>query len=128
MDDEGIVLQKFGEFFYDNLIIFAPEADAFGSGLIVKDISHFVSNGKNLLIAAGRVTGELVRTLANEFSLDFDEQNSLVLDHFSFDAENDKTLGQHLHSVILVNGQNDPIGLFNESSKPLLFSGIAQVF
>lgn len=103
--------------------MFAPEADALGVGMGVKDIVNFIGSGRNVLVAAGTTTGEMVRTLSNECGVDFDENGTRVVDHFSFDSLADAGL---LHSSVVVTVQPDPLGLF--PSSPVLFSGIGQTF
>ena len=44
-DDQNLVLSKYGEFLYQNLIIFSPTVEEFGGLLSVETITEFIDNG-----------------------------------------------------------------------------------
>ncbi|MFH4982648.1 hypothetical protein AB6A40_009357 [Gnathostoma spinigerum] len=85
-DDQGLALQKYGNALYDNLIIFAPGVDEFGGNVNVKEITNFIDNGGNVLVAAGTHAGDALRELATENGFEFDEEKTVVIDHFNYDA------------------------------------------
>lgn len=46
-DDANLVLSKYGEYLYDNLIIFAPSVEEFGGAVSVEAIAEFIDGGGN---------------------------------------------------------------------------------
>lgn len=44
-DDSNLVLAKYGQYLYKNLIIFAPSVEEFGGSLNVEAITKFVDEG-----------------------------------------------------------------------------------
>lgn len=44
-DDSNLVLSKYGEYLYDNLIIFAPSVEEFGGAVSVEAIADFIDGG-----------------------------------------------------------------------------------
>lgn len=65
-DDSSLLLSKYGEYLYENLIIFAPSVEEFGGSLNVDTITQFIDDGGNVLVAGGSVTGDVLRELASE--------------------------------------------------------------
>lgn len=61
-----MVLAKYGEYLYDNLIIFAPSVEEFGGMLGVDTITQFIDEGGNVLVAGSSDTGDVLRELASE--------------------------------------------------------------
>lgn len=85
-DDATLSLVKYGEFLYENVIIFAPSVREFGGKLNVKAITSFVDGGGSVLVTGSPAIGEAIRELASECGLEFDEEHSAVIDHHQFDA------------------------------------------
>lgn len=44
-DDPTLVLSKYGKYFYENLIIFAPTVQEFGGSLNIETITQFIDDG-----------------------------------------------------------------------------------
>jgi len=44
-DDPTLVLSKYGKYFYENLIIFAPTVQEFGGSLSIETITQFIDDG-----------------------------------------------------------------------------------
>lgn len=44
-DDPSLVLSKYGKYFYENLIIFAPTVQEFGGSLSIETITQFIDDG-----------------------------------------------------------------------------------
>lgn len=65
-DDSSLVLARYGEYLYKNLIIFAPSVEEFGGSLNVETITQFIDEGGNVLVAGSSVTGDVLRELASE--------------------------------------------------------------
>jgi len=113
---------EYGEFLYDNLILFAPKANSFGNELTTLNILNFMNNGGNVLVAGSHQMGEAVSELANECGVFFDEEGT-VIDHFSFHS----TLDDGTHTVIKTSNLLSSKVYVNEPiNKPILFKGVAQ--
>ncbi|XP_073151704.1 dolichyl-diphosphooligosaccharide--protein glycosyltransferase 48 kDa subunit-like [Henckelia pumila] len=84
-DDPKIALQRYGKYLYDGLILFCPTVDRFGGSIDAASILEFVDSGNDLIIAADISYSELIRDIAFECGVDFDEDPSaLVIDHTSY--------------------------------------------
>ncbi|XP_065565575.1 dolichyl-diphosphooligosaccharide--protein glycosyltransferase 48 kDa subunit-like [Artemia franciscana] len=124
-DDAGLVLSKYGDYLYDNLIIFAPGVEEFGGSIGVDTITKFVDDGGNILVAANHETTDTIRELATEFGFEIDEEGTSVIDHHSFDS-NDK--GHH--TLIAVEPKNlieAPMIVGSRHVHPLLYDGTGLV-
>jgi oligosaccharyltransferase complex subunit beta len=97
--DSKLVVSKFGVYLYDNIVLFAPEAEDF-SKITYDDISAFVDQGGNLLLAASENVGESMRNFAENCGVEFDPKGSVVLDHFSFSEAHDISLQ---HTAVLTD-------------------------
>lgn len=86
-------LSKYGDYLYDNLVIFAPQVEEFGS-LSIDSILNFIDDGHHVLIAGDSQVSEPVRELALECGVEFGDDNTFVIDHLHYDAadEGDHTL------------------------------------
>lgn len=49
-DDPSLVLSKYGKYFYENLIIFAPTVQEFGGSLSIETITQFIDDGGRFLL------------------------------------------------------------------------------
>jgi hypothetical protein len=93
-DDSGLALTSYGEYLYDNLIMFSPKTEDFGGSLDVAAIVEFVDSGRNLLLVATPDSSDSIRELAAECGIVLvDEERAYVQDHFSHDADMDE--GNH---------------------------------
>ena len=97
--DENVRLEKYGEFFYDNLVLFAPTAEDFGESIKTDTIVKFIDSGRSLLFAVGTNVSEPVREIANECGIDIDEDGTTVIDHINFD----ETDANGAHTLIVAN-------------------------
>lgn len=84
-------LIKYGEFLYDNLIIFSPSVEDFGGNINVETISAFIDGGGSVLVAASSDIGDPLRELGSECGIEFDEEKTAVIDHHNYDVSD---LGQ----------------------------------
>uniref|UniRef100_A0A7N0T4N4 Dolichyl-diphosphooligosaccharide--protein glycosyltransferase 48 kDa subunit n=1 Tax=Kalanchoe fedtschenkoi TaxID=63787 RepID=A0A7N0T4N4_KALFE len=122
-DDPKIALQRYGEYLYDGLVIFAPATERFGGSVDLASILDFVDSGHDLILAGDASASDLIREIATECGVDFDEDASaLVIDHTSYavsDAEGD-------HTLIAADGFiESQVILGKEKVKsPVLFQGI----
>lgn len=87
-------LSKYGDYLYDNLVIFAPQVEEFGGSLSIDSILNFIDDGHHVLIAGDSEVSEPVRELALECGVEFGDDNTFVIDHLHYDAadEGDHTL------------------------------------
>jgi len=90
-DDPSLSLIKYGEFLYDNLIIFSPSVEDFGGSINVETISTFIDGGGSVLVAASSDIGDPLRELGSECGIEFDEEKTAVIDHHNYDISD---LGQ----------------------------------
>lgn len=100
-DDANLVLSKYGEYLYKNLIIFAPSVEEFGGDISVEKISQFIDDGGNVLAAASSKSGEALRELATECGFEVDEDGAAVIDHLNYDASDSGD-----HTTIVASPEN----------------------
>lgn len=120
-DDAGLELIKYGVALYDHLIVFAPSVEDFGGDIKVSTITEFIDGGGNVLIAADSNIGEPIRELASECGVEFDEENTMVIDHHHFDVS-DK--GSHTKIVSCTESLVKSKNIVGEPKAPILFRGI----
>lgn len=80
-DSAKLKLKSFGEYLFDNIVFFAPNAEKLGS-ITFDDITSFSSEGGNVLLAVTRDVSDGVRDLAESFGVSVDKKGSEVIDHF----------------------------------------------
>lgn len=126
-DDASLSLFKFGELNYEHLLVFAPSVEEFGGSLSAKEISRFVDEGGNVLVAAGSNLGEAVRELASEHGFEFDEADTALIDHHNYDAVLDE--GYHTTVVAPKKQLIDAKLIVGDTTKmnSILFKGVALV-
>lgn len=120
-DDAGLILSKYGEFLYDNLIIFAPSVEEFGGSLSVEAVTEFVDGGGNVLVAGSSASGDILRELASECGFEVDEEGASVIDHLNYDVSD---TGKH--TLIVADPKNlidAPVIVGNKDVAPLLYQG-----
>ncbi|THG09824.1 hypothetical protein TEA_005451 [Camellia sinensis var. sinensis] len=80
-DDRQINLQRYGQYMYDGLVLFAPNTErkflGFGGSLDLADVLDFVDSGHDLILSADVNASDLNRNIAAECGVDFDEEISL---------------------------------------------------
>lgn len=95
-DDPKISLQRYGQYLYDGLILFSPTIERFGGSVDLAAILDFVDSGHDLIMSADVSASDLIREIATECGVEFDEDPAaMVIDHTSFavsDTEGDHTL------------------------------------
>ncbi|XP_021731630.1 dolichyl-diphosphooligosaccharide--protein glycosyltransferase 48 kDa subunit-like [Chenopodium quinoa] len=95
-DDPKLALQRYGQFLYDGLIIFAPYIDRFGGSINQAAVLEFVDSGRDLIVAVDVNSSDLIREIATECGVDFDDDPAaMVIDHTSYalsEFEGDHTL------------------------------------
>ncbi|KAF5751121.1 Dolichyl-diphosphooligosaccharide--protein glycosyltransferase 48 kDa subunit [Tripterygium wilfordii] len=84
-DDPKIALHRYGQYLYDALILFCPTIDRFGGSVDLAAILDFVDSGHDLIIAADANASDLIREVAIESGVAFDEDPAaIVIDHISY--------------------------------------------
>ncbi|XP_034118948.1 dolichyl-diphosphooligosaccharide--protein glycosyltransferase 48 kDa subunit [Drosophila sulfurigaster albostrigata] len=124
-DDSGLLLSRYGEYLYKNVIIFAPSVEEFGGDISVERLAQFVDDGGNVLVAGSEKSGDALREFASECGFELDEENAAVIDHLHYDVSD---AGDH--TTILTSAQNlidaaSVVGQNNRKSDaaPLLYRG-----
>ncbi|WFD44087.1 oligosaccharyl transferase glycoprotein complex, beta subunit [Malassezia psittaci] len=128
-------LFELGERAYDHLVLLVPEMKKLQEGLSPQSLVDFAEKGGNLLVGLSPRLSEAWRDFAREFSLEFAERDTMLVDHFGYDRKQDR--GDH--TAVLVGGKRadfDAGGasnpqVFREStlnalqSQPFVFRGLA---
>ena len=125
-DDSGLALSKYGDYLYDNLIIFAPSVEEFGGSIDIETITDFVDNGGgNVLVAASSEVGDILRDLGMEIGLELDERGTSVIDHLNYDV---KDRGDHNLLTVDTDSLIDaPLIVGKKSKTPCLYRGLGMV-
>ncbi|KAG6448672.1 hypothetical protein O3G_MSEX005642 [Manduca sexta] len=120
-DDANLVLSKYGEYLYKNLIVFAPSVLEFGGQVDSEAITKFIDDGGNLLMAGNAAAGDVYREIASECGFEMDEESAAVIDHFNYDVSDDGD-----HTKIVVSPKNlisSPMIVGEHNTQPILFEG-----
>ncbi|KAH9656532.1 Dolichyl-diphosphooligosaccharide--protein glycosyltransferase 48 kDa subunit [Citrus sinensis] len=113
-DDPNIGLQRYGQYLYDALVLFCPSVERFGGSIDVASIVDFVDSGHDLIVAADSNASDLIREVATECGVDFDEDPAaMVIDHINYAVSNFD--GDHT----LIASDD-----FIKADAPVLFQGI----
>lgn len=120
-------LMKYGEYLYDNIVLFSPSVDDFNS-ITFDNILEFVNTGGNILVAADGEITDNMRQFAASCGIEFDKKNSQIIDHFSYAPNVD----EGFHTAILAkNFIASPyvLGKYASGEKPMpiLYKGIGHV-
>ncbi|XP_074590286.1 dolichyl-diphosphooligosaccharide--protein glycosyltransferase 48 kDa subunit [Curcuma longa] len=122
-DDPSLALSRYGQYLYDGLLLFSPSVQRFGGSLDLAGILEFVDAGHDLILAADSSASDLIREIATECGVDFDEDPAaLVIDHTSYavsETEGDHTL---IASDIFI--ESTAILGDKKIEAPVLFRGI----
>uniref|UniRef100_A0A0D9WWR9 Dolichyl-diphosphooligosaccharide--protein glycosyltransferase 48 kDa subunit n=1 Tax=Leersia perrieri TaxID=77586 RepID=A0A0D9WWR9_9ORYZ len=95
-DDPKLSLHRYGQYLYDGLLLFAPSTQRFGGSVDQNAVLEFIDAGHDMILAADSSASDLIRGIATECGVDFDEDpEAMVIDHINYaatDAEGDHTL------------------------------------
>lgn len=124
--DPSLALKKFGEYFFDGLIVFSPYIEKFGGSVDAASILDFVDSGRDLILAGDVGMSDAIRDIANDCGVEFDEEpDAVVLDHFnhvSSKREIDHSLvaaDSFIASSVILGGGG--------IQAPVLFHGVAHL-
>ena len=68
-----------------HFVIYHPHFSEFGGSIDVTAITNFIDGGGNVLVSTNSKIGEPIRDLASECGVEFDEENTAVIDHLNYD-------------------------------------------
>eukprot|EP00249_Psilotum_nudum_P014079 c24654_g1_i2 orf=471-1802(-) len=122
--DPSLTLQRYGEYIYDGLILFAPSVEKLGGTLDVLAVLDFVDSGRDLILAADVITSDVTRDIAAECGVHFDEEpDSVVIDHVNFAVSKSEVD----HTLISCDDFIESSAILGENAiqAPVLFRGIA---
>ncbi|KAJ6846653.1 dolichyl-diphosphooligosaccharide--protein glycosyltransferase 48 kDa subunit-like isoform X3 [Iris pallida] len=122
-DDPKLSLQRYGQHLYDALVLFCPSTTRFGGLLDHQAILDFVDSGHDLILAADSSASDLLKGIATECGVDFDEDSeAVVIDHLGYAVSN--TEGDH--TLIAADDfiRSDVILGEKPIEAPVLFRGI----
>ena len=80
-DAEDLILKRFGDYLYDNIVFLAPSVERFHE-ISFDDFVEFVKSGRNLLLAADKNMSDEFREFVASFGASFDKTGMDVIDHF----------------------------------------------
>ncbi|KAL7101769.1 hypothetical protein ACP275_08G075400 [Erythranthe tilingii] len=122
-DDPSIAVKRYGQYLYDGLVLFSPSADRFGGSLNIEGVLDFVDSGHDLILAGDSNASDLIRNIAAECGVEFDEDTSaMVIDHAGYAAS--ETEGDHTLIASDEFIQSDVILGSKKLEAPVLFKGI----
>lgn len=128
-DDNSLTFASYGEYKYDNIILFAPSYEEKAKNdVTISNLLKFIDDGKDLMILGNKDSAKFLRNLVNEFGVDYDDYDSQVKDSLYL-----HNLKEQLHPD-LIKMLNDGIiptkniinipKLFKRPQKHILYEGI----
>jgi oligosaccharyltransferase complex subunit beta len=81
--DQELKLKAFGDYLYDNIVLFAASTDDFVT-ITLGDLVDFINDGGNLLLATSPFASDGIRLFAESIGVVFDSYKSMVVDHFNY--------------------------------------------
>ncbi|CDR99922.1 related to WBP1-oligosaccharyl transferase beta subunit precursor [Sporisorium scitamineum] len=123
---------------YDHLVLLSPSSKSLATDISSQQLVEYLKSGGNMIVALDSSVSEMHRDFAREFSLEFEEKGSALVDHFRYSGKHDA--GNH--TAVLIGGKKTTGGLstgglvnnvnvFSEETlraakeTPLLYRGIA---
>ncbi|MCL7028639.1 hypothetical protein MKW94_023044 [Papaver nudicaule] len=122
-DDSKLTLKRYGKYLYDGLVLFSPSTKRFGGSLDSAAVLEFVDAGHDLILTADSSASDLIRDIATECGVDFDEDSEAkVVDHTSYAVS--ATDGDHTLIASDDFIKSDVILGSKKIEAPVLFQGI----
>ncbi|CBQ69411.1 related to WBP1-oligosaccharyl transferase beta subunit precursor [Sporisorium reilianum SRZ2] len=125
---------------YDHLILLSPSSKSLAADISPQQLVEYLKVGGNMIVGLDSSVSEMHRDFAREFSLEFEEKGSALVDHFRYSAKHDA--GNH--TAVLVGGKKSAaagglsagglvqnLNVFSQETlraakqTPLLYRGIA---
>lgn len=72
-DDSSLKLVKYGEFKYDNIVLFCPQGESLRGTTLVRDILEFIDSGRNVLLVGSNSPSAKLQELARGVGFEFKE-------------------------------------------------------
>ena len=122
--DKKVIFQSFGDYQFDNVIIFAPGTKDLGS-IKWSELHEFIGAGGNVILATSTKITKTQRQFAAECGVEFNSKGSIVVDHFNYLDEPTNVL----HSKIYANTfcpASVVVGRDFDVTKSIVFEGIGQ--
>ncbi|GAC95884.1 dolichyl-diphosphooligosaccharide-protein glycosyltransferase [Pseudozyma hubeiensis SY62] len=92
---------------YDHLILLSPASKSLAADISPQQLVEYLKIGGNMIVGLDSSASEMQRDLAREFSLEFEERGSALVDHFRYSGQHDA--GNH--TAVLVGGEKSAEGL-----------------
>ncbi|XP_033120799.1 dolichyl-diphosphooligosaccharide--protein glycosyltransferase 48 kDa subunit-like [Anneissia japonica] len=121
-DDSNLKLTSYGEYLYEHLILFCPSVEEFGGNIGEDTVLDFIDGGGNVLVAAGSSIGDPIREIGSNCGVEFDEENTAVIDHLNFDVKD-----EGMHTLIVADPSNiieSKTIVGDKKLNPILFKGV----
>ncbi|TKY88552.1 hypothetical protein EX895_002541 [Sporisorium graminicola] len=125
---------------YDHLVLLSPSSKSLAADISPQQLVEYLKIGGNMIVGLDSNVSEMHRDFAREFSLEFEEKASALVDHFRYSSKHDA--GNH--TAVLVGGNKSAAtaglsagglvqnpNVFSEETlraakeAPLLYRGIA---
>lgn len=113
---------ELGERVFDHAIIFPQKSKGLGPSLTAQELAKFVDAGGNLLIGASTSAAASIRDFAKELEIDLAERDTLMVDHFNYDASSDEK-----HTTIVSSRFTENPNILSQEVRdgsPVLFKGV----
>ncbi|PIK58330.1 putative dolichyl-diphosphooligosaccharide--protein glycosyltransferase 48 kDa subunit isoform X2 [Apostichopus japonicus] len=121
-DDPNLKLKSYGEYLFEHLILFCPSVEDFGGDLDTDALTDFIDGGGNVLIAGSSSIGEPIREVASECGIEYDEEETAVIDHLNYDVKD-----EGYHTLVVADPENlitSDIMVGKKRDTPVLFKGV----
>eukprot|EP01026_Neomeris_dumetosa_P084806 TRINITY_DN9987_c1_g1_i3.p1 TRINITY_DN9987_c1_g1~~TRINITY_DN9987_c1_g1_i3.p1 ORF type:complete len:498 (-),score=44.70 TRINITY_DN9987_c1_g1_i3:278-1591(-) len=120
--DKGLNLREWGEWHYNHLVLFTPQAADFGGSINKDEILAFIDDGRNVVIALDSQLSSLMSKLVEDIGVDVEDSGFSVYDHFNYASNLESD-----HSAVLTHQWvNSDVILGENPQGPIAFKGIGQ--
>ncbi|KAI9207209.1 Dolichyl-diphosphooligosaccharide--protein glycosyltransferase subunit WBP1 [Polychytrium aggregatum] len=116
--DKDVRLVSHEERVVDHVVILSPKISTYGGDITVGSLIDFVSRGGNILAVSSAAQSEFLRDFGIEFSVDYDDSQTRVIDHFNF-ANQDAQ-----HTLVAASRLVSSAAIVPSLSAPVLFRGV----
>lgn len=104
-------------------IVFDPK-DFGSSDITPQTLVEFVKSGGNILLGGSPTLSDSLRDFAREFSVDFDDRDTVVIDHFSYNATSTSDTPDHTLIVLDTPSLTKVKAVVSSLEAPVLYRGI----